>query len=101
MTAHDILDRYQAIAPAVGHKPSAWMLMLSLCAAGAEGISRSELGERLKSRRLSTTRTIRNWQAAELITTTSKPARGRHGGRAQVIFHATPRLYKLLSIDPT
>lgn len=100
MTAAAILKRYRRIAPVIGHKSSAWIVMLTICEAAEKGIDHYDLGRLVKSRQMALTPTLRRWKKAGLLTSTEAPARGQFGGRNRVIYMATPMLYQALQIDP-
>lgn len=98
MKAADILDRFRVIAPVIGHHPSSWMMMLMICEAEATGLSRTELALLFKARRINASRSLKRWQAAELIEARTAPRLGKPG-RQRVYFVATKKLFKLLRVE--
>lgn len=100
MTAAAILKRYRRIAPVIGHKSSAWIVMLTICEAGAEGIDHAELGRLMHGKPMALASTLRRWKAAGILVSGEAPSRGENGGRPRVIYMATPKLYRALGIVP-
>jgi hypothetical protein len=100
MTAAAILKRYRRIAPVIGHKSSAWIVMLTICEAGAEGIDHSDLGQLMRGKPMALAPTLRRWKEAGILVSGVAPARGVNGGRPRVIYMATSKLYRALGIDP-
>lgn len=100
MTASAILNQYRRVAPVIGHKASAWVVLLTICEAADNGIDHYHLGRLVKSRGMALVPTLRRWKNAGLLTSTEAPARGRAGGRNRVIYMATPSLYQTLKIEP-
>lgn len=100
MTAAAILKRYRRIAPFIGHKASAWLVLLAVADAGDEGLSGTVLKEHLHSRCLPGTATLNRWIRQGLLVSGKVPSEGGRGSRDRVIFKATPTLYSALAVDP-
>lgn len=101
MTASAILKRYRLIAPVIRGHASAWIVMLTICEAGEEGIDHADLGRLMRGKPMALAPTLRRWKEAGILVSGEAPARGSNGGRNRVIYMATPKLYRALGIDPT
>jgi hypothetical protein len=100
MTAGSILKYYMRVAPAIGHKASAWVLLLTLAAAGDKGLSHHDLERLLRARSMSTSPTLRRWKKQGILVCSTMPAHGNRGGNPRVIYKATPKLYEALGLLP-
>jgi DNA-binding transcriptional regulator GbsR (MarR family) len=98
MKAGNILELYRAVAPVVGHRSSAWMMLLMICEAETTGLSRSELAQLFKARRINASRTLKKWQDTGLVEAVCAP-RVHKSGRQRVNFVATKKLFKLLRVE--
>lgn len=118
MTPRDILQTYHASAAAFRYHASAWILALTVCDAGEKGLTQSSLRLLLKSRVARPAKTLRQWQKAGLIVARQQRLKcgewqdagmidtfppqqaGSQGGKARVIWTATPKLFALLRVTP-
>lgn len=100
MTASSILSHYRRVAPAIGHKASAWLLLLTLAEAGDKGLSHHDLERLLRARSMATSPTLRRWKKQGILVSSEVPAKSNRGGRPRVIYKATPTLYAALGLLP-
>lgn len=92
MTAHDILRHWRPISPVFGQRPSAWLALLEVCAAGEKGLSAADFA-RFKQ---GSPKWRRKMCQAGILTTRMRP---NPGHRSAVIYTATPKAYALLRIS--
>lgn len=104
MKAAEIARIYRAAAPVFGNRPSAWLLLVLICAAGEAGMTVNDLCNLLQQKsRDSRQSTLRRWHKAGLLNRAEIPATchdGRkRGGRNQVVYSATPKAFQLLRLS--
>ncbi len=100
MTAAAILNRYRRIAPVIGFQASAWIVLLTICEAGPEGIDHAGLVKLLRGKPMQMAPTLRRWKQAGILVSGEVPPRRGKGGACRVIYMATPKLYEALGITP-
>ncbi len=94
MTAADILNQWEQVQ-AVFVQPSAWIAMLRIIEAGENGLLAKTLRP---GRGRVDTRLVKKWEAAGLVT---KSTRRHRGSRSAFFLHATPKARQLLRVEPT
>lgn len=101
MTAQDLLDVYQPVSRVFHRRPSAWLKLVLIAAAGETGVKLSDLprSDRNPQSSGNNLNMVRRWEAAGLVTTRLlyRPT-GR--GRAPLLISATPKAYQLLRLTP-
>jgi hypothetical protein len=84
-----------AVAPVLG-MPRAWLVLLRIAAAGATGITISDLRKQTNAVQKDGRKTLRRWEKAGLLTATG-PENGHHAAQ-KCILHITPKGLRLLRL---
>lgn len=103
--AEDILQNWERTAD-IFRRPTAWLKLLRICAAGPAGVSYRDLRGLVRGctgkhvdQDQPNAELLSKWEAAGLVTLRIGPGNPR-GGRKPYIATATDKAYKLLRIDP-
>lgn len=100
MKASEILNLYSKVAPVIGNRASAWIIMLRLCANADKGLTCQQLAPLTGSSEQGIQTAVRRWKKAGLITAENIRARGNTGGRHRKTYKATAKLHALCRLEP-
>lgn len=96
MTPADILKAYRRAAHAAGRQPSAWLRLLMVASHGQDGCRMLTLTASRDANDVH--KTARKWQAAGLVTISTKP-RPNRAGRPFIWITITPKGLATLGFD--
>lgn len=97
MKASDILKPYRKAAPELGYRANAWITLLTLLEAGAEGLSKADLMTHYSIFGDGATTALTRWKNKGLLTVHERKCRGDQGGRNANVYVATDKLRDLLT----